>query len=156
VKKNAVLVKDQYVVMERPHWFPSIGRQISGGDSHKNPMLIVGSNAYMHKHVGKFMQDFNIHLMFSPTSENYYRLGLVAISKNNLLEVIYLHVICKKVQNGFYSLFESLSKVIDEEQVNLHPQPKVETLNRWIGLYIQRCSKISLKDVLHLEEYKDV
>jgi hypothetical protein len=127
----------------------------------KMPMLIVGANAYTRTIVKwNAIQEYDIHWLFEPRSESIYSLGCVLLSRviANQKPVI-LSEDNKSIQDCFSNLAKSIDVTIRDLVCidNLtHPETIHPKLIAWWVHYIYRCPKISLKDVLHLETYKEI
>lgn len=131
--------------------------------SAKTPMLIVGANNWIRQRVPYFLlQEFDMHLLFYPNSSPCWVVGLAAFSR------------VKSDAKPFFAfasdadmstaLEASLAKLLEwarpeaAEEVESRPvesgfSDKGFKLNMWWTHWIYRCSKIALKDVLHLEAY---
>lgn len=127
----------------------------------KNPMLVVGANNWIRTKVPfALLQQYDLHLLFYPNSTHAWVLGLAAFSRQSTSEkplfVFSAHAdINQAIDELFYRLMESL-KLEDESSLMNQPLTKSNGDNRlylWWNNWIYRCSKISLKDVLHLEGY---
>ena len=119
------------------------------------PMLIVGANQYTRTLV-KFnvLQEYDIHWFFMPNESTHYTLGCILLSRKYPDERPYiLSTDALTTQEAFDKLSKAMSNelvghVVGARDVNAK-------LLVWYTHWIYRCPKISLKDVLHLETYKN-
>ncbi len=129
--------------------------------SGKSPMLVVGINQWLQQHVPFFLlQEYDIHLLFYPTSMPVWVVGLVALSRKSS-QVLPLFAYHSHV-NAHYAIKEVIGTLLiehsrrgqvedSEKKTKFNSVPK---LNTWWTQWVYRCPKIALKDVLHLEPYK--
>ncbi len=138
-----------------PYAYP--GTQVPLNGSPKNPMLCVGTNNYLRQVSPFFLQQrFDMHVYFQPNAEQEYIVGIIALSRTKLWEEHHVFAKAKSVKDAVISAVAQLVGVVAEETP---PDPDMDTPNNnkravWISQWIYRLPKISLKDVLHLEDYQ--
>lgn len=131
--------------------------------SSKNPMLIVGSNSWVRSRLPFFvLQEYDIHLLFYPNSSPCWVVGLAAFSRTQSdAPPVFMF---ESGSDLSMALEACLTKLLEwarppEEPVGLGSEEKPAfseknfKLNLWWTHWIYRCSKIAIKDVLHLEPY---
>ncbi len=134
--------------------------------SMKTPLLVVGANSWLRDHVPFFLlQRYDLHLLFYPNSTPSWVVGVAALSRTRVDEKpLFTFGSSSDPKKAFA---EALGKLLietkpweeeDKNNLTLFKQQEVTDkktlqLNRWWNHWIYRCSKISLRDVLHLESY---
>lgn len=121
------------------------------GETFKFPMLIVGANNYSRENV-KFttIQKYDVYYFFYPTGEPVWQIGALLVDRTKRVEPIALQTQNTCIQTSFKLLFIMINNLNEELiQPELH-----EVKSLWLQNSIYRCSKIALKDVLHLDPYK--
>lgn len=134
--------------------------------SMKTPLLVVGANSWLRDHVPFFLlQRYDLHLLFYPNSTPSWVVGVAALSRTRVDErPLFAFGSSFDPKKAFAQALGRLlieTKPWEEEDKNnltLFKQQEVTDkktlqLNRWWNHWIYRCSKISLRDVLHLESY---
>ena len=134
--------------------FPELGVDVKHLDRFKHPMLIVGANNYVRQclvelQMHELLQTYDIHLFFSPNANNEWHIGAMLFHRTKInIMPVFKSISDKNIQHAFKELFGCIANDKPyEQEVN----PKLVI---WYILLAYRCSKITLKDVLHLEEYK--
>jgi hypothetical protein len=121
--------------------------QILKGNGFKPPLLVVGCNNYIRSKVGAdVVQNWDVHVMFFPTSETVWRIGILYISR--IGENVMLTV-CDGT-NIEAALIRALIPA-SGDATELHSKALV-----WLTHAVYRCPKISLRDILALEPYENV
>ncbi len=130
----------------------------------KTPLLVVGANSWLRDHVPFFLlHRYDLHLLFYPNSMPSWVVGVAALSRTRVDEKPLFAF--GSGSTGKAAFANALGKLLidtkpwQEEDKGgltlLKPQEvtdkKALQLNRWWNHWIYRCSKISLRDVLHLE-----
>lgn len=132
--------------------------------SAKNPMLVVGANNWIRQRVPYFLlQEYDLHLLFYPNSSPCWVVGLAAQSriKSDARPLFTFNAdadITKALEGALTKLLEwARPEVGDARDARAASETgfsdKGFRLNLWWTHWIYRCSKISLKDILHLEPY---
>jgi hypothetical protein len=136
----------------------------------RSPLLIVGSNNWIHQKLPFFvLQQYDVHLFFYPNSTPSWTVGVAAVSRTNTTEAPFFAFGCSpSIQSA---LDEVLGKVLEhcrpadwesgqdwqEEKPELAKDERNKKfqakLGQWWTHWIYRCAKISLKEILHLEDY---
>ncbi len=138
-------------------------------NSVKNPMLIVGANSWVRNRVPYFLlQEYDLHLLFYPNASPCWVVGLAAFSRiKSDAKPIFTF---SSDADMTVALEGTLAKLLEwaRPEVGENPEGRVVEslddkaggfsekgfrLNLWWTHWIYRCSKIALKDVLHLEAY---
>ena len=115
----------------------------------KNPMLIVGANTWMRTKIKhEILTIYDVHLFFCPTSKTHWQVACVMMHRVEGFKCISYNINSLNIQIAF----ENLVLLINNTQEN--KEAVNDKLNVWLIHSIDRCPKISLKDVLHLEPYK--
>ncbi|MBI1860644.1 MAG: hypothetical protein HYR96_06980 [Deltaproteobacteria bacterium] len=134
--------------------------------SAKSPMLIVGANTWIRGRVPFFMlQQYDLHLLFYPNSTPTWVVGILALSRLRTEEPPLFA----------FASYGTMGTAIDQAigKILVHCRPtewnpsqtepskkkaqNASKLHLWWTNWVYRCPKISLRDVLHLEDYaKDV
>ncbi len=132
----------------------------------KNPMLIVGANNWIRQRVPYFLlQEYDMHLLFYPNSSPCWVVGLAAFSRIKS-DARPLFAFCSDADMT-QALEGALARLLEwaRPEVGENPEARQQEetpvgfsekgfrLNMWWTHWIYRCSKITLKDVLHLEAY---
>ncbi len=132
--------------------------------TNKSPMLIVGANNWIRQRVPYFLlQEYDIHLLFYPNSSPCWVVGLAAFSriKSDARPLFAFSSGADMAQ----ALEGTLAKMLEwaRPEAGEHGEPRLREeggfsdknfkLNMWWTHWIYRCSKITLKDILHLEAY---
>jgi hypothetical protein len=135
----------------------------------KSPMLMVGSNNWVRNRVPFYLlQQYDLHLLFYPNSTPSWVVGLAAISRVSTTEPpVFVFGSGPEILTAIDSLLLKMLErcrpvdwqnetadfdAIDEKDHN--KRQRNLKLGLWWTHWIYRCPKISLKDVLHLEEYR--
>lgn len=136
--------------------------------SGKNPMLIVGSNQWVRHRVPFFLlQQYDLHLLFYPNSMPAWVVGVAAFSRTKTEErPIFVFGSDATIHGALEMAMGRILEVChpNEDLFSIEERPIAEPrdvkamnqaakLNLWWTHWIYRCPKISLKDVLHLENY---
>ncbi len=127
----------------------------------KNPMLVVGANNWIRTKVPfALLQQYDLHLLFYPNSTHSWVLGLAGFSRQSTSEkpffVFSSHAdINVAIDELFFKLMENLQLEDEASLINATPRSGNgdSRMHLWWNNWIYRCSKISLKDILHLEPY---
>lgn len=131
----------------------------------KKPMLIVGANNWVRTQVPFFLlQQYDLHLMFYPTSTPTWVVGLAALSRVKTTEppVFFFeshHKISEALTTVLSRMLEHcrpvdwMSETEEVVEMEESEQNRNRRMGAWWNNWIYRCPKISLKDVLHLEDY---
>ncbi len=137
-------------------------------NSSKNPMLIVGANSWVRSRVPYFLlQEYDLHLLFYPNSSPCWVVGLAAFSRIKS-DAKPIFTFCSDADMNV-ALEGTLAKLLEWARPEVGENPEGQAmeageekgsfsekgfrLNLWWTHWIYRCSKIALKDVLHLEAY---
>ena len=116
---------------------------LKGENSFRTPTLIVGANAYTRKLIdAATLQAWDVHLLFFPTPEETYQVGLLYISRIDNKAALSLGI-GNSVETAIVECVRSTLESIDLK-------PKALT---WLTHSVYRCSKVSLKDVTACEPY---
>jgi hypothetical protein len=129
----------------------------------KNPMLMVGANNWIRGKVPFFLlQEYDLHLLFYPNSTPAWVVGIAAFSRTRVDErPTFVFAadsdINRAMDEVVFRTLEALRPAdwrgdADSREEALKPE-RVSKLNLWWTHWIYRCSKISLRDVLHLDAY---
>lgn len=121
----------------------------------KSPMLVVGSNHFIRENMPFFVvQDYDIHVFFYPNGGAAWVVECVAISKKcKNMKPVWSRYSGKAIENTVKrALWGIIPKLAKPEET----QTPIEFLTqRWLLHWIYRCSKISFKDILSVEQYKE-
>jgi hypothetical protein len=118
----------------------------------KAPMLVVGSHNWV-RNLTPFatLQVYDLHVLFYPNAHPAWVCGVVAVHRTKgESEPVWSHG-CN--QNITLALKQALGGITAQTFETEQADTKAK-LNVWLTNWIYRCPKISLKDVLHLEDYK--
>lgn len=132
--------------------------------SGKNPMLIVGANNWIRTRVPFFLlQQYDLHLLFYPNSMPAWVVGIAAFSRTRTEgKPVFVFgsdgTIEGALQMAIGRILEACHPNDDfsgtvEDTRDARELGHASKLNLWWTHWIYRCPKISLKDVLHLENY---
>jgi len=133
----------------------------------KKPMLIVGANNWVRGNVPFFLlQQYDLHLLFYPTSTPTWVVGVAALSRVRTSDApIFIfeshHEISTALTNALARMLEHcrpvdwMSEKEEEVVIDESQMTRNKRLSAWWNNWIYRCPKISLKDVLHLENYSN-
>jgi len=120
---------------------------LKGSEGFKSPMLVVGANAYMRDTASRLkvkgFADWDMHLLFFPTADNVYRVGILGVSRHNDNQAFLSCGEADTVDRAINNAFRSEHVAID-----LRPHAML-----WLQHAIYRCPKVALKDLLSLESY---
>jgi hypothetical protein len=131
----------------------------------KSPMLIVGANNWIRERVPFFMlQQYDLHPLFYPNSMPVWTVGIAAFSRvradDKPVFAFGSHSrIGRAMDKAIYKILELCrpddlkTGAVPESSPGGAVRSKLAKLNMWWTNWIYRCPKISLKDVLHLEDY---
>jgi hypothetical protein len=133
-------------------------------NSVKNPMLMVGTNNWIRARIPYFLlQEYDIHLLFYPNASPCWVVGLAAFSriKSDARPVFTFNAgsdMTEVLEGCLAKLLEwarpeAAESVLSESPMDTAFNDKAFKLNLWWTHWIYRCSKIAMKDVLHLEAY---
>lgn len=129
---------------------------IMGGPWEK-AMLVIGANNFLRtKMPPAILQNYDMHLVFRPSSENSFEVGLVMMSRHNdkgldrlvtakdpdinkAIEMVMQNAVLESTQPHNNGTFEV--------------EPSHEKMKTWLQNAIYRKPKIGLKDVISLEPY---
>ena len=116
------------------------------------PMLIVGANNYLRSKLPFFvMQKYNVALFFMPTSEPYWKVGAILVNRTADVKPCFVYCENKSIIEALKYLFIGITiEAMKDKHVHVNPK-----LLMWTENWIYRCPKISLKDITHLESYKE-
>lgn len=133
------------------------------GAAMKNPMLVVGSNAWIRDRVPFFLlQQQDLYLLFYPNAFPCWVVGVAAFSRQSVeAKPIFVFASGTDINQA---MSEALYKMVDQcrpsewspssdRTVSDKEKDKKAKLHQWWTNWIYRSPKISLKDVLHLENY---
>lgn len=129
-------------------------------DQCKNPMLVVGSNNYLRQNVPlMLLQRYDLYLFFYPNSFNAWVCGMIGMSRtNDNARPVFSYGADQKIDRAIKKcIFEMVAKTQDLENSETYEEIKATNTKEivWTQKWIYRSPKILLKDVLHLEEYKN-
>lgn len=133
--------------------------------SGKKPMMVVGAHSWLRARVPFFLlQQYDLHLMFYPTSSPVWVAGLIALSRTDTTEApvcvfsseahpmkVLESVIYKVLERCYPADAKDLGKPKKEEK----KKSFASQMHLWWTNWIYRCPKITLKDVLMLEPYSN-
>jgi hypothetical protein len=129
----------------------------------KNPMLVVGANNWIRTQVPFFLlQQYDLHLLFYPNAMQAWVVGLAAFSRQKVeAKPIFCFAADVDMVTALKKVLGQILKICQPgewiEPVSAGEDPdqalKNARLNLWWTHWIYRCSKVSLKDLLHLEKY---
>ncbi len=132
-------------------------------NSQKSPMLVVGANNWIRSRVPYFLlQEYDIHLLFYPNASPCWVVGMAAFSRIKSDAKPFFSFasdadITKALETSIEKLLEWARPEVTEEATmptaDAIFSDKGFRLNMWWTHWIYRCSKIALKDILHLEAY---
>lgn len=135
-----------------------VGKKTFNIDSYKLPHLIVGTSNYIRDLVSlTLINNCDIYLFFLPTSLPIWQVGLIVINKSNPSIRTIIHSQEKSVKQNFTNLLKSINEDVNYLANADIPKPTIKELRlgNWFIRWIHKCPKISLQDVLHLEDYKN-
>lgn len=130
-------------------------------EQYGNPLLIVGTSTWIRERVPFFLlQQFDIHLLFYPTSKEVYQIGILAQSRIGQQPPIFVYgqgaSTIDAIMNAIYELVVFV--VPDEWKTDKENAKELSKLDKvrhlWYTNWIYRQAKVSLRDILHLESYK--
>ncbi len=134
--------------------------------SMKHPMLVVGTNNWIRQRIPFFLlQQYDLHLLFYPNAMPAWVVGVVAMSRAKVDEqpifAFGSHAqILTALDRALFRVLEACRPVDwdEAEHANTHSQSRIGSaqkskLNLWWNNWIYRCPKISLREVLTLENY---
>ncbi|NBV49906.1 hypothetical protein EBR78_01655 [bacterium] len=131
--------------------------------SMKNPMLVVGANQLIRSKAPFFLlQQYDLHLLFYPNSNQAWVMGMVALSRQRTDEKpSFVFSASTDINEAMDQLFfKMLEALRPEEQITGAPllkgnekSPSASQLNMWWINWIYRCPKLALKDIQNLEAY---
>jgi hypothetical protein len=142
-----------------PNFFTIIGEQVKNGDSKKPPMLVVGGNKYLQDNInGTLQSEYHVYLFFYPTSKFVWTVGCFLASKRDVRVYYSCWTESLNVADGFKKCFDFFKENYFTNNMFLQLEDEVTKndvkLGTWITAWIYRLPKISMKDLLHLENYK--
>lgn len=146
---------DNGIIIGRPDNF-SCGQVYEKTDSFQNPpMLIVGACNFTRNAVPFFLlQKYDLHLFLKPEENGIRTVQLLMISRIGHDKTQYVTAKHKVIGTAVDNLF--MGAVLAGKNLNEFSEENdlVKIENKWLTNWIYRCPKISLKDVLHLPDYK--
>lgn len=127
----------------------------------KFPMMIVGANSHIHQHIKhSIAKYYDVHLFFSPNDTTEYYVSALVMSRTLDTEPYIITSYEKSSSHAILKLFENVNSTFFVKGNVVNPLDALSPIDKRKGLWINnsmyRCAKISLKDVLHLETYKEV
>lgn len=130
----------------------------------RNPMLVIGAENWVREQLPFYvLQNYDVHLLFYPNSMPSWVVGIVAINRKSTESA---PVFVFSSGPGIFNVIEdALNKLLihirPEEGLEEWPPasiksaPRNSKLNTWWNAWVYRCVKITLKDILHLEDYSN-
>ena len=121
-------------------------------ESFKQPMLIVGANSYIQTKVNNIINNsLDIHLFFCPTSKRYWQLSVILIPKDSSqMSYEIASFTSQDIKVAMETLINTINNTRKFTTISLKPKQDI-----WLSHAIYRCAKISFKDVMNLETYKE-
>jgi hypothetical protein len=128
----------------------------------RNPMLVIGAENWIREQLPFYvLQNYDVHMLFYPNSMPSWVIGIVAINRKTTESS---PVFVFSSGPGIFNVIEdALNKLLihirPEEGLEEWPPssikvaPRNSKLNTWWNAWVYRCVKITLKDILHLEDY---
>jgi hypothetical protein len=128
----------------------------------RNPMLIIGAENWIREQLPFYvLQNYDVHMLFYPNSMPSWVIGIIAINRKTTESS---PVFVFSSGPGIFNVIEdALNKLLihirPEEGLEEWPlssikvAPRNSKLNTWWNAWVYRCVKITLKDILHLEDY---
>lgn len=147
--------EDDKAVVGKPTSF-SCGVVYQKTDDYTNPpMLIIGTGNWARINLPFFfMQKYDVHFFFQPQPEAEWKVHMMCVFRTGSNEPLYITSTHKNIQKAMDNLVlkaVSLENVEDAETIE---NPVSDKYMMWLTNWIYRTPKISLKDILHLEDYK--
>lgn len=139
-----------------PGYFTIIGSQVRNGDSKKPPMLVVGGNNFLKDYIDtRLEKNYNVFVFFYPTNKAVWVMGLFLMHKQDITKYYAVYSEDCNIKNAITKCFQCVYDIVD-----FKPNKDVFTKNEeklaiWITNWVYRLPKISLKDILHLEDYEE-
>jgi len=127
----------------------------------KNPMLIVGANNWLRSKIPFFLlQQYDIHLLFYPNSHKAWVFSVVAISRVHVdAKPLWSFAASRSASDALKHAAWGLLLQNTPSEFQNESSEAIEKVNPklivWQTNWIYRSPKISLKDVLHLENYEE-
>lgn len=123
----------------------------ANGASFKPPLVVVGANIYLRERIKRdVLQDWDVTLLFFPTSKAVYTVGVLYVSRKDngivSLDVCEGNTVSEALGDA---LAELTAHPILNDVITLKPQAIM-----WLASSIYACPKISLNEVLRLEAFK--
>lgn len=118
----------------------------------KNPFLVVGTSSYLRTYTPfVLLQKYDLHLFFYPNAFNVWVCGMIGLSR--------ITVNARPVfsYGADQEIGRATKKCIWEMLANTQNEGTIVTNTKeitWMQHWIYRSPKISLKDIMHCEEYK--
>lgn len=113
----------------------------------KSPMLVVETNSYLNERIPS--KDIDIHLMFYPNNSPLWIFSIVAFSRKNSSKILQSITGDQNVTTAIQTAINPL-KEFNNYSMEVNPHAL-----RWTQQAIYRSPKISFKDILSLESYKE-
>ncbi len=132
-------------------------RQFS--EKNRKPMLVVGTNSWLRGRVPFYLlQAYDLYALFYPNPLPSWVVGMVAFSRVRTDEPPkFVFASASNIQAALdEALFLLLERCYPGGSISSHSDKaadKKSRLNLWWTHWIYRCPKISLRDILHLEDH---
>lgn len=127
----------------------------------KQPLLVVGITNWLRSRVPLFvLQRYDFHLLFYPNSFPCWIAGVIAVSRQDTAEAPIFSFgahskIHRAIDVALGNAVASCAVRPDENQFKAKTTTSSSSLSLWWTNWIYRCSKLSLRDLLHLEPYPE-
>lgn len=115
----------------------------------KPPTVVVGANIYLRERIKReTLQDWDVTLLFFPTSEPVYTIGILYVSRKD--DGVVSLDICKGTTVA-EAIEHVLATPVLSETIVLKPKAIM-----WLASSIYACPKVFLKDLLGLEAFEGI
>ena len=123
----------------------------------KQPLLVVGTGNFIRQHmIPSHLAEFVIHLFLYPNDRMIWVCGAVATNRenNNSIPIWYYNANMNILNAVRQTLWGLQGKLIFIGKNHDNSNKRQRKLNEWLNIWIYRCPKTSLNDILILENYK--
>lgn len=127
-----------------------VGTLYKGQEINKG-MLVVGTSNYLRELIPSLTKDYDFHLCFYPQNQTKYKIALLGIDRKVDKEDRLIYSVVAEAQSVQEAITLAVG-ILTKYPVQFQVKNKRAL---WINHAAYRMSKISLKEVLHLEPHKD-
>ena len=142
-----------------PAGYFTVGGLVKDVDSKKiPPMLVVGGNTYTRANIpASILQEYDAFLLFYQTTQAVWKTGVFLAHKQDCRIYYSVYndslVIGESLKNCFKCL-EDIVETGKERDLTSITKNEIKFAT-WVTSWLYKLPKISMKDILHLENYKE-